>query len=81
MFVAIAIGISLAFVIHNTIMGRPGLLARLQDASTKFMFGAEKAASSVESFSQLKDKLIDGTEVSMSTFVGDVLCVVNVASK
>jgi glutathione peroxidase-family protein len=34
-----------------------------------------------ESFYDLIDKDFDGNEVSMGTFKGDVLCVVNVASK
>ena len=33
------------------------------------------------SFYALKDRLIDGEEVSMERFKGDVLVVVNVASK
>jgi hypothetical protein len=56
------------------------ILSTIQAAYTRLVFGANK--TSLEShFYALHDKLIDGTPVTMDKFKGDVLVVVNVASK
>jgi len=57
-----------------------GVFGRLQDASTKLMFGSEKEIHK-DSFYDIVDKDMDGNEVKMSSFRGDVVCCVNVASK
>jgi glutathione peroxidase-family protein len=44
------------------------------------MYGSEKVTSKMN-FYDLVDKKMDGEEVSMSTYKGNVLLVVNVASK
>jgi hypothetical protein len=56
------------------------ILSNVQAAFTRLVHGAEKSTAKQHFFS-LADKLIDGTPVSMDRFQGDVLCVVNVASK
>lgn len=57
------------------------LLKKMQDAYTKAMFGKESVTSK-ERFYDLVDKLMpSGEEVKLSSFKGDVLLVVNVASK
>lgn len=57
-----------------------GLLSTIQATYTHLVFGANK--TSLEShFYALQDRLIDGTPVTMEKFKGDVLVVVNVASK
>ena len=56
------------------------LLSTLQAAYTRLAFGANKT-SMQSHFYALQDRLIDGTPVSMENFKGDVLVVVNVASK
>jgi len=63
-------------------MSRPSILSRLQDMTTRVLFGAEKNAAK-EYFGHLIDTKIDGSVVTMSSFVDnkDVLCVVNVASQ
>lgn len=50
------------------------------DAGTKLIFGSEKVTSKMN-FYELVDKKMDGTVVPMSTYKGNVLLVVNVASK
>lgn len=50
------------------------------DAGTKMIYGSEKVTSKIN-FYDLVDKKMDGEEVSMSTYKGNVLLVVNVASK
>jgi len=52
----------------------------LQDLVTNFLFGAEMPTTA-KSFYEIKDSLILGNEVSMSEYQGDVLLIVNVASK
>lgn len=56
------------------------LLSTVQSLYTRIAFGANRP-SMASSFYALKDRLIDGEEVSMERFKGDVLVVVNVASK
>lgn len=57
-----------------------GVFAKLQDASTRMIFGSEQETHK-ESFYDIVDKDMDGNEVKMSSFKGDVVCCVNVASK
>ena len=56
------------------------MFKRIQDRVTKTVFGREKVTLK-QSFYELVDKDMSGNEVPMSTFQGDVLLVVNVASK
>lgn len=56
------------------------MLAGIQAAYTRLAFGANRA-STASHFYDLHDRLIDGTEVCMDKYKGDVLVVVNVASK
>jgi len=53
---------------------------KVQDVSTRLFYGAETVTSKM-SFYDLVDKDMKGHEVSMSEFKGDVLLIVNVASK
>eukprot|EP00573_Skeletonema_grethae_P000790 CAMPEP_0201690914 /NCGR_PEP_ID=MMETSP0578-20130828/4222_1 /ASSEMBLY_ACC=CAM_ASM_000663 /TAXON_ID=267565 /ORGANISM="Skeletonema grethea, Strain CCMP 1804" /LENGTH=194 /DNA_ID=CAMNT_0048176013 /DNA_START=88 /DNA_END=672 /DNA_ORIENTATION=+ len=55
------------------------LLTSLQDASTKVLFGSDGGTDKT-SFYDIVDKDMQGNEVKMEAFKGDVLCVVNVAS-
>lgn len=55
-------------------------LSTLQAAYTRLVFGPNKK-SLANNFYALQDRLMDGTPVTMETFKGDVLVVVNVASK
>jgi len=55
-------------------------LGKVQDATTKLLFGTEKVTSKM-SFYDLVDKDMNGKEVKMSQFAGNVLLLVNVASK
>jgi len=52
----------------------------LHDLSTRLLYGKEKEIAKM-SFSQLVDKDMSGNQVKMSDFIGNVLLVVNVASK
>lgn len=54
--------------------------SRVQGAVLRAAHGSDKTVTKT-SFYELADKLIDGTPVSMSAYKGDVLLVVNVASK
>ena len=54
------------------------LLGKAQDAVTRAMFGAELTTEKTL-FYQLVDKDMNGNEVSMKSFEGNVLCIVNVA--
>ena len=56
------------------------IFSRVQGAVLRAAHGSDKAVTK-QSFYELADKLIDGTPVSMSAYKGDVLLVVNVASK
>lgn len=58
-----------------------GLLNKVHGAITRLSFGKEAIVPSGIEFLSLKDTLMDGKEVSMDEFKGDVLVVVNVASK
>ena len=51
-----------------------------QDAISRAMFGKEKVTSA-QSFYDLFDKSMAGEEVSMASFEGKVLLLVNVASQ
>lgn len=57
----------------------PSIFAKLQDASTKCFFGSDDGTIK-NMFYDLVDRDMDGNEVKMDRFKGDVLCVVNVAS-
>ncbi|KAL7432088.1 hypothetical protein ACHAXM_002935 [Skeletonema potamos] len=50
------------------------LLTKLQDASTKVLFGTDSGTEK-SSFYDLVDRDMQGNEVKMETFKGDVLCV------
>ena len=52
----------------------------LQDGVTRAVFGKEKVTS-IHNFYDLIDRNMAGEEVSMSSFKGKVLLLVNVASK
>lgn len=52
----------------------------LIDAASRCIYGAEQVTLK-ESFYELVDKNMDGKVVPMSSFEGDVLLVVNVASQ
>lgn len=62
----------------------PNLLKKglfgVQDLATRVIYGKEQMTTKA-SFYSLVDRLIDGTEKSMKDYEGDVLLVVNVASK
>lgn len=58
----------------------PSILASIQDAGTRLVFGKE-AGTEKNAFYDLVDRDMDGNEVKMEAFKGDVLCVINVASK
>jgi hypothetical protein len=80
---ATLINLFLPIVLIIAIYSSPKMkvLKKLQSVATRMSFGEEpKLASSLDFFS-LEDKLIDGTPVTMDRFKGDVLCIVNVASK
>ena len=53
---------------------------QIQDGVARAMFGKEKVTS-VQNFYDLVDKNMAGEQVSMSSFKGEVLLLVNVASK
>jgi hypothetical protein len=61
-----------------------GLLGRafgaVQDTVTRAVYGAEKKVTKV-AFADLYDRNMKGDEIKMAGFVGDILLVVNVASK
>jgi len=61
-------------------MTKPSILARLQDSATGLLFGKD-GGTSKDAFYDLTDRDMKGNDVPMSKFKGDVLCVVNVASK
>lgn len=65
---------------RRTMSKGPSLLARLQDRSTKLLFGKD-GGTDTNSFYDIVDRDIDGNDVKMDKFRGNVLCVVNVASK
>lgn len=56
------------------------IFSRVQGALLRAAHGSDKAVAK-QSFYELADKLIDGTPVTMSAYKGQVLLVVNVASK
>ena len=53
---------------------------QIQDGVSRCLFGREKVTS-VQNFYDLVDKNMAGEQVSMSSFKGEVLLLVNVASK
>lgn len=57
------------------------LFSKLHGAVTRMSFGAEATLAEGTVFAKIKDTLMDGTEVTMEDFKGDVCVVVNVASK
>lgn len=59
---------------------RKSLPASLQDSMTNLMFGKETATDK-RSFYDCVDRDMDGNEVRMDSFRGDVCVVTNVASK
>lgn len=61
-------------------MPRASFLASLQDTATGLLFGKDDGTAK-KAFYDLVDRDMDGNEVKMDKFKGDVLCVVNVASK
>jgi len=63
---------------QRTVM--PSIFFKMQDAATKFMFGSDTGTSK-NAFYDLVDHDMKGNEVKMDKFKGDVLCIVNVASK
>ena len=56
------------------------VFSSINAAVTRIAYGAEQKCS-VSKFYDLADKLMNGTPVTMNKFKGDVLCIVNVASK
>lgn len=56
------------------------IIAKLQDKATSMYFGKDTGTEKT-SFYDLADKDMDGNEVKFDSFKGDVLCVINVASK
>ena len=54
---------------------------KAQDMATRAIFGKENPVSTDIEFYALVDRNMEGVEVPMSNFKGNVLCVVNVASK
>lgn len=61
-----------------SLLGRA--FGKLQDASTRLIYGKEQVTKKMN-FHELVDKNMAGEEVKMSSFAGDVLLLVNVASK
>jgi hypothetical protein len=61
-------------------MPKPSIFAKLQDGATSLIFGKD-GGTTKQTFYELSDTDMNGNSVSMSQFKGDVLCVVNVASK
>lgn len=58
----------------------PSIFFKMQDAATKFVFGTD-GGTSKNAFYDLVDRDMKGNAVKMDNFKGDVLCIVNVASK
>jgi len=56
------------------------VFGKVQDAATKLLAGTEQVTSKMN-FYELVDRDMNGKEVSMSQFEGNVLLLVNVASK
>ena len=56
-------------------------LFRLFNYSSIYLFFLHQLTSDKTCFYDLSDRDMDGNEVKMDKFKGDVLCVVNVASK
>ena len=56
------------------------VLGRAQDSVTRLTYGVESGPVPM-SFYECTDRLMDGTEVKMSDYKGQVLLLVNVASK
>lgn len=54
-------------------------LAKVQDTTTRLLYGKEQVTRKM-SFYECIDKDMAGNEVKMSSFAGDVLLLVNVAS-
>jgi len=67
-------------VTRRTMSKRPSIFARLQDAGTKLVFGKD-GGTDKDAFYDIVDRDMDGNDVRMDKFRGNVLCVVNVASK
>ena len=65
---------------RTTTRTMPSILAKVQDTATSFLFGSDSGTEKT-SFYDCVDKDMNGNEVKMDSFKGDVLCVVNVASK
>jgi hypothetical protein len=61
-------------------MPRKTFLASVQDTVTGVIFGKDMGTDK-SSFYDCSAQLMDGDAVKMEKFKGDVLCVVNVASK
>jgi len=55
-------------------------LNRVQDVSTRLLFGVDKGTTK-QDFYSLVDKTMGGEVVDMSKYKGQVLCLVNVASQ
>ena len=77
------LSITLLVFIHSvSIFVNPmAVFKKIHAAATRISFGQDPKLASSQDFYSLTDKLSDGTPVSMEQFKGDVLCVVNVASK
>ena len=56
------------------------VLGKAQDTLTRGMYGAEKVPGK-EAFYELVDRNMNSNEIKMSKFQGNILCLVNIASK
>lgn len=74
------VAVLLPIIVAAETMGKTSLTSQAQSFITRAMYGKEPTVAAA-SFFGLKDRLIDGTEVTMEKYKGDVLCIVNVASK
>ena len=62
----------------SRVLGR--VFGKVQDAATRVIYGTEQTTSKM-SFYSLVDRDGQGNSVEMSKFAGNVLLIVNVASK
>lgn len=75
------LSITLVVLFHSLILSPMSVLKKLHSTVTRLSFGKEPKLPSSQDFYDLTDTLMGGKQVTMDYFKGDVLCIVNVASK
>ena len=75
------LSIIIVVLFHSLVLSPMSVLKKLHGAVTRLSFGQEPKLPSSQDFYSLTDTLMGGKRVTMDYFKGDVLCIVNVASK